>query len=97
MDQPRTPAQALELIEYLVAKGKRPNSFENAFPYIHHFKGGNGSLNRARSPLSEVMVPIIAHLFVVGKTHERIQCNYIHRTSWLAGSCCYENRSDRIE
>lgn len=44
MDQPKTPAEALELIDYLVSKGKRPNSFENAFPRIHHFKGGSGSL-----------------------------------------------------
>ena len=34
MDQPKTPAEALELIEYLVSKGKRPNSFENAFCYV---------------------------------------------------------------
>jgi len=40
----RTPAEALELIEYLVSKGKRPNSFENTFPRIHHFKGDSGSL-----------------------------------------------------
>ncbi len=32
------------MIEYLVIKWKRPNSFENAFPRIHHFKGGKGSL-----------------------------------------------------
>jgi hypothetical protein len=44
MDNPTTPDRALELIDYLVAKGKRPNSFENAFPRIHHFKGGGGSL-----------------------------------------------------
>lgn len=44
MDTQRTPAQALELIEYLVSKGKRPNSFGNAFPLIHHFKGNGGSL-----------------------------------------------------
>lgn len=44
MDRKRTPDEALELIEYLVAKGKRPNSFENAFPRIHHFKGNSGSL-----------------------------------------------------
>ena len=44
MDKPRTPAHARKLIEYLVAKGKRPNSFENTFPRIHHFKGKSGSL-----------------------------------------------------
>ena len=44
MDKSRTPEEALALIEYLVSKGKRPNSFENAFPRIHHFKGGSGSL-----------------------------------------------------
>ena len=44
MDKSKTPAQALELIEYLVSKGKRPNSFENVFPRIHHFKGKSGSL-----------------------------------------------------
>ena len=44
MDKKRTPQEALQLIEYLVSKGKRPNSFENAFPRIHHFKGNNGSL-----------------------------------------------------
>jgi len=44
MDKPRTPEEALALIEYLVSKGKRPKSFENAFPRISHFKGANGSL-----------------------------------------------------
>jgi len=44
MNNPKTPEDALELIEYLVSKGKRPNSFENAFPRIHHFKGNSGSL-----------------------------------------------------
>ncbi len=44
MDKPKTPEDALELIEYLVSKGKRPNSFENAFPRIHHFKGNSGNL-----------------------------------------------------
>ena len=44
MDKPRTPEEALALIEYLVAKGKRPKSFENAFPRIHHFKGASGNL-----------------------------------------------------
>ena len=44
MDKQRTPADAMELIEYLVSKGKRPKSFENTFPRIHHFKGGSGSL-----------------------------------------------------
>ena len=44
MDNPKTPDDALQLIDYLVSKGKRPNSFENAFPRIHHFKGNSGSL-----------------------------------------------------
>jgi hypothetical protein len=44
MERQRTPEEALMLIEYLVSKGKRPNSFENAFPHIHQFKGANGSL-----------------------------------------------------
>jgi hypothetical protein len=44
MDKLRTPEEALELIEYLVSKGKRPNSFENAFSHLHHFKGASGSL-----------------------------------------------------
>ena len=29
----------MALIEYLVSKGKRPDSFENVFPQIHHFNG----------------------------------------------------------
>lgn len=45
MDDAKTPEDARKLIEYLVSKGKRPNSFENAFPRIHHFKGNSGSLN----------------------------------------------------
>jgi hypothetical protein len=44
VDKLRTPEEALELIEYLVLKGKRPNSFENVFPRIHHFKGRTGTL-----------------------------------------------------
>jgi hypothetical protein len=44
MDRLRTPAEAQAFNENLVSKGKRPNSFENAFPRIHHFKGGSGSL-----------------------------------------------------
>jgi len=44
MNEPRTPEQALVLIEYLVSKGKRPKSFENAFTRIHHFKGASGTL-----------------------------------------------------
>jgi hypothetical protein len=36
---------ALEVIEYLVSKGKNEDSFENAFPYIHHLrKSGSGGL-----------------------------------------------------
>ena len=44
MENQKTPEQALEMIEYLVSKGKRPDSFENAFPRIHHFKGNTGTL-----------------------------------------------------
>ena len=44
MDKLRTPEEALELIEYLVSKGKRAKAFENVFPRIHHFKGKTGSL-----------------------------------------------------
>jgi hypothetical protein len=40
----RTPEEALELIEYLVSKGKRQHSFENVFPRIHHFKGRTGTM-----------------------------------------------------
>ena len=70
MDQPRTPAQALELIEYLVAKGKRPNSFENAFPHIHHFKGGNGSL---KAHLSYINGPDAEKTYS-RKTNQNIVC-----------------------
>lgn len=51
MSKYRTPEDALQLIDYLVSKGKRPNSFENAFPRIHHFKGNNGSLRAHRKYL----------------------------------------------
>jgi hypothetical protein len=44
MENQRTPEQALELIEFLVSKGKRVNSFENTFPRIHHSKGKTGTL-----------------------------------------------------
>ena len=37
--KPRTPDCTLELINYLVSKGKKPDSFEYGFPYIHHFRG----------------------------------------------------------
>jgi hypothetical protein len=37
--------KALEVIEYLMSKGKNEESFEEAFPYIHHLrKTGSGSL-----------------------------------------------------
>ena len=38
--------EALEVIEYLVSKGKQEDSFEQSFPFIHHFKerGGDASL-----------------------------------------------------
>ena len=52
MDNPRTPEKALALIEYLVSKGKRPNSFGNAFPRIQHFKGANASLQAHISSFS---------------------------------------------
>lgn len=51
MDKTRTPEEALELIDYLVSKGKRPNSFENAFPRIQQFKGVKGSLQAHISSL----------------------------------------------
>lgn len=44
MNNLRTPEEALELIEYLVSKGKRQHSFENVFPRIHHFKGRTGTM-----------------------------------------------------
>lgn len=44
MDNLRTPEEARHLIEYLVSKGKRINSFENAFPRIHHLNGLTGTL-----------------------------------------------------
>jgi hypothetical protein len=44
VDNLRTPEEALELIEYLVSKGKRQHSFENVFPRIHHFKGRTGTM-----------------------------------------------------
>lgn len=52
MDKPTTPEEALALIEYLVSKGKRPNSFENAFPRIQHFKGVKGNLQAHITSLS---------------------------------------------
>ena len=51
MSRNRSPEEALQLIDYLVSKGKRPNSFENAFPRIHHFKGNKGSLHAHRKYL----------------------------------------------
>lgn len=39
MSNPKTPEEALSLINYQISKGKRPDSFEYGFPYIHHFKG----------------------------------------------------------
>ena len=38
--------EAIQLIDYLISKGKNPDSFSEAFPYIHHFKktGGDSSL-----------------------------------------------------
>jgi hypothetical protein len=45
MDNLRTPEQARHLIEYLVSKGKRLNSFENAFPRIHHSRNLTGTLH----------------------------------------------------
>ena len=44
MDNLRTPEDARHLIEYLVSKGKRSNSFENAFPRIHHSRSLTGTL-----------------------------------------------------
>ena len=44
MDNLRTPEEARYLIDYLVSKGKRSNSFENAFPRIHHSKSLAGTL-----------------------------------------------------
>ena len=44
MDNLRTPEEARSLIDYLVSKGKRSNSFENAFPRIHHSKNLTGTL-----------------------------------------------------
>ncbi len=45
MDNLRTPEEARNLIEYLVSKGKRSNSFANAFPRIHHSKSLTGTLH----------------------------------------------------
>ena len=39
--------KAKEIIDYLQSSGKKPDSFSNAFPYIHHFhnkKSGDSSL-----------------------------------------------------
>ena len=44
MDNLRTPEEARYLIDYLVSKGKRSNSFENAFPRIHHARSLTGTL-----------------------------------------------------
>ena len=37
---------SLKVIEYLVGKGRQEDSFEQSFPYIHHFRerGGDASL-----------------------------------------------------
>ncbi len=45
MDNLRTPEEARHLIDYLVSKGKRSNSFENAFPRIHHSRSLTGTLH----------------------------------------------------
>jgi hypothetical protein len=34
--------ECIKIIDYLVSKGKKRNSFAEAFPYIHHFRGKIG-------------------------------------------------------
>lgn len=39
--------QSLQIIDYLVSCGRKADSFEKSFPFIHHFheKSGDDSLN----------------------------------------------------